>query len=649
MKKIPKHLPHVDGLRALAVTAVIVYHYFEQWLPSGYLGVDLFFVISGFVITGYLRRTNDSSWPSLLSEFYVRRLKRLLPALLFCVLLTSFAIIMLTIRPSETLFQTGATALLGFSNIFLFSQSSDYFSLDSSLNAFTHTWSLGVEEQFYLFYPLLFLILGLSLKKQGKNDKSASFWLIFLTLLSFIAFVTLNSSTPMAAFYLLPTRIWELNIGILSYLALERQWCCRIKGNSELSLSLMVTALFLPLEYKVFATTLLVSSTALFLTSLPNQGLIYNFFSRKPVVTVGLLSYSLYLWHWPILILGRHTLGDHGIALLVLIFLMISISLFSYYVIERPLRYAKWWPSNIGTFILGITIILIAAPLTWNSHTYKNPYKNLLPSALNIPAVVSWVDDVDCHGRQDLAQYNDPLSACLSANRSKDKPNALYLLGDSHAAQLHFMFDEALQESPYVFKFINNLDFPTHLLKKEGQSTTLDYVIKDAKKGDILAIAFHRGHLNPIRDKHLEPSKSVSINSKERLLFKNFSKQFSQLKNRGVNLLLIRDTPLMKIVATSPSCLVQIKLFGTSACQISRQQDLHTRIRQDRFYNALADHFSATCLWDPLDELYRGQPTLDVENREGDGYLMWDWNHISKATSKQLAPAFLKHFKSCFR
>jgi len=218
----PKYLPHVDGLRALAVIAVIVYHYVEQWLPSGYLGVDLFFVISGFVITGYLRRADASNWLALLGEFYARRLKRLLPALLFCVLLSSLALVMLTIRPAAELFHTGATALFGFSNIFLFLQSSDYFSLESSLNAFTHTWSLGVEEQFYLFYPLLFLVLGLAHNKQGQGDKSGSFWLILLTVISFISFIMLNSRAPMAAFYLLPARIWELNIGILSYLALER-------------------------------------------------------------------------------------------------------------------------------------------------------------------------------------------------------------------------------------------------------------------------------------------------------------------------------------------------------------------------------------------------------------------------------------------
>jgi len=556
---------------------------------------------------------------------------------------------MLTIRPAAELFHTGATALFGFSNIFLFLQSSDYFSLESSLNAFTHTWSLGVEEQFYLFYPLLFLVLGLAHNKQGQGDKSGSFWLILLTIISFISFIMLNSRAPMAAFYLLPARIWELNIGILSYLALERQWHCRIKGSAEISVIVMITALFLPPEYKVFATTLLVASTALFLTSSPKQSPIYRLFASKPLVAIGLLSYSLYLWHWPILILGRLTLGDQGSVLLILFPLMISLALFSYYVIERPLRHAQWRPSNFGTLTLGISITLLAAPLTWNSHKYNNPYKNLLPSALNIPAVINWVDDVDCHGQKDLAHYSDPLAACLSADRNNDKPNVLYLVGDSHAAQLHFMFDEALQETPYALRFINNLDFPASLLNKKGNSATLDYLITHAKKDDVLAIAFHRGHLNPSRDKHLDLTKPVIPNSKERLLLEKFSQQFSKLHEKGITLLLVRDTPLMNSVSTSPSCLMQIKLFGSSTCEVSRQQDLHTRIRQDRFYNALADRFSTTCLWDPLDELYRDQPTLDVKNREGNGYLMWDWNHISKATSKQLAPAFLKHFKSCFR
>src|SRR5262249_45131344 len=158
--------PEVDGLRAFAVTGVIIDHFGGRGLPEGLLGVDIFFVISGFVITGSLYRRPGQRLGDLLLGFYVRRVKRLVPALVLCVAVTSIAICMFSPRPGESL-ATGIAALLGASNIYLLIRSTNYFGSLAQLNVFTHTWSLGVEEQFYLIFPLIVWITGFGRRAGG--------------------------------------------------------------------------------------------------------------------------------------------------------------------------------------------------------------------------------------------------------------------------------------------------------------------------------------------------------------------------------------------------------------------------------------------------------------------------------------------------
>ena len=147
--------PDIDGLRGIAVLAVILNHTNENVLPLGYLGVDIFFVISGYVITRSLLRKQHLSPGQFLKEFYARRLRRIMPALLVCILITALLISLFSPKADDSL-QTAMAAVLGLSNLQLMERSTDYFAASTKLNAFTHTWSLGVEEQFYLYYPLIF-------------------------------------------------------------------------------------------------------------------------------------------------------------------------------------------------------------------------------------------------------------------------------------------------------------------------------------------------------------------------------------------------------------------------------------------------------------------------------------------------------------
>ena len=159
--------PDIDAMRGLAVLAVLVFHLNEAWLPGGFTGVDIFFVISGYVVTGSLLNHSTEPLGPRLGGFYLRRIRRLLPNLLLMIGVTSL-MVALIVPPTETrgMFLTAVKALYGWSNNHLLASAKDYFGLDASLNPFLHTWTLGVEEQFYLVFPVLVAAIGLGRRRR---------------------------------------------------------------------------------------------------------------------------------------------------------------------------------------------------------------------------------------------------------------------------------------------------------------------------------------------------------------------------------------------------------------------------------------------------------------------------------------------------
>ena len=222
----------IDGLRAVAVVAVIVHHYFLELLPSGFLGVDVFFVISGYVITQSLVKIEAGSLAGYLAVFYSRRVRRLMPALLFCVAVTSTAFLLLASEPPEEVFRTGALALLGLSNLYLANSANDYFSLATQLNPFTQTWSLSVEEQFYLLYPPLLAFVGLACRPRAGAATGAQKSLFVLSCISLLLYLYLQQRNTPLAFYMMPARFWELCAGGMLYLAAREQQRSRLDRKS---------------------------------------------------------------------------------------------------------------------------------------------------------------------------------------------------------------------------------------------------------------------------------------------------------------------------------------------------------------------------------------------------------------------------------
>ncbi|XDD41535.1 acyltransferase family protein [Leptospira sp. WS60.C2] len=363
----------IDGLRAFAIIAVILNHLNRALCPNGYLGVDLFFVISGFVITKSLMERETSSLVSFLHQFWIRRVKRLLPALSFTVVVSIIITFLFSSHESShstMSIETGLVSLVGMGNLYLANLATDYFSTTAELNAFTHTWSLGVEEQFYLFFPFLFWIFF----HKRKRVVPFFFTLFLFTLLSAFLYRSNFDKHPIKAFYFVHNRFWELSLGSLVFFLSEGM---QTKTNRIQKLYQWISNVLLPL-FIVFLTYFLFDpngnvrpskNDTLFVSLLACAILFFSNNANKAVVIlqlipfqwVGLLSYSLYLWHWPIITFFRWTYGVSFGSIPLILFLCFTFASVSYFWIETPARRLDWkwkfWNSNgkVSPALLGIT------------------------------------------------------------------------------------------------------------------------------------------------------------------------------------------------------------------------------------------------------------------------------------------------------
>ena len=326
-----RYRPEIDGLRAFAVIAVIINHFNKQILPNGYLGVDIFFVISGFVITSSLYQRPSKNFKDFISGFYERRIKRLVPALSFFVLITSITICLFNPETGISL-KTGLTALFGLSNVYLFQKSTDYFTQSTELNIFAHTWSLGVEEQFYILFPFLIWFSGFG--RQTKNGARNLFLIVgALTIASLIGFLYLYPINQSGAYFLMPTRFWEMASGCLLFIGLqERKSIEQLleKVPPILVLTLIVGVMYLPMSWTTASTVAVVALSSILIASLKKQTTAYTFFTNPKIVYIGLISYSLYLWHWSVLSISRWTIGIHWWSAPFQILIMLGLAITSY-------------------------------------------------------------------------------------------------------------------------------------------------------------------------------------------------------------------------------------------------------------------------------------------------------------------------------
>lgn len=331
--------PDIDGLRALAVVPVLLFHAEVPGFAGGFVGVDVFFVISGFLITGMIHEALGTDRWSL-AGFYERRARRLLPAL-FAVLFASIVLFapLLLLNHLQDFANSVIAAALFVSNVF-FWRTTDYFAAPAQFHPLLHTWSLGVEAQFYLFYPLLLMAIRRWL------PGGLFIWLSAMTIIGFAVAWIGTLYSELAAFYLLPTRAWELTLGGLLAVGALRVPRSRAL-NDGLALLGIACIAWAVLTYE--HTTLFpgpgallpcVGAALVIYAGSSGSGVVWRFLAWPPIVLIGLASYSIYLWHWPLLVYAHYwtvtPLGVVGVT--VALAATLVLSLLTWRFIEQPWR-----------------------------------------------------------------------------------------------------------------------------------------------------------------------------------------------------------------------------------------------------------------------------------------------------------------------
>tara|TARA_Y100001960_G_C14780259_1_gene886170 strand:- start:4549 stop:6588 length:2040 start_codon:yes stop_codon:yes gene_type:complete len=450
-----KYRPEIDGLRAIAVLAVIFYHFqitfFGNFFFSGgFIGVDIFFVVSGYLISSIILRELNSTNNFSFIYFYERRVRRLLPVL-FLVMIVSLPAgwMYLLPEPFVDYSKSVLSSLTFVSNFYFWIEGQQYAAESALIKPFLHTWSLSVEEQFYIIFPIL-LLFFFKLLRQYIFILIVALMFLSLTISTFQSF-----TNPAFNFYILSSRIWELLAGsALAYLEIGYGR----KNNQHFSTSLSALGLILiiasiiffneQMPHPSFYTVIPVLGTMLIIWFLNKKDFIYKILSSKLFVGIGLISYSLYIWHYPIMAFDRikefSPSGNDKIQWLILTFIL---SIISYFLVERPFRNKNFISRKVLFTITFFTFIFIAI---MNLYVIKtNGFANSLSGILQKEFVniepknrLKNSKGKICHGIADIKD---------TCNFNTKSNNKIYLIGDSHLAAIMFELKNEILDKNYQF------------------------------------------------------------------------------------------------------------------------------------------------------------------------------------------------------
>ena len=442
--------PDIDGLRAVAVIAVILFHLNAAWLPGGFLGVDIFFVISGYLIGGILYRELSTGTFSL-KRFYLRRMRRILPAFFAVVVFTLIVGAQLMVPGSDewNTARSSAKWSVFFGGNFFSALNTDYFAPTVEVQPLNHLWSLAVEEQFYFIYPLiLWAIMGIIKRilppASSSLTRCVNVVLIALAIASFaLAFLPISlHGTALVPYYLPHLRFGELLIGAILAVAVAQ-------GNLQpsaktatfvgsLSILVLIACLVLPFPN----TTPWFPGFAAALPCIASAGIIYagarpywfaSALSHRAVVFVGKISYSLYLWHWPLLAFAHYALGRElsNTVLAATALLIVLLSLASYYLIEQPLRHLQWSFGRTGLVYYLLPTLLVAGLYMQGRTTPDEMRPYVQRGSLNV-------------GELNFAYKT--IGDSLAENN-------VLIIGNSYTIQLHDFFDKVAKQEGWKATF----------------------------------------------------------------------------------------------------------------------------------------------------------------------------------------------------
>ena len=535
----------IQGLRALAALLVTIFH--AKLLPGGFIGVDIFYVISGYLITGLILREIENTGKLDLQSFYQRRIKRLLPTSVFVLFVT--AIVGMFVLPAITRDALGRdlfAAATYISNYLFAWWENDYQNLDATPSPFIHYWSLAVEEQFYVVWPIFILLLS----RYGKRAVFRG--IAAVTFLSLLLSIYQTLTSPIWAFYSLPTRAWELGFGALLLFVPDTFWKNRfIPWFGVIGIALASFRFDEKTAFPGINALLPVVSTAVLIGSISIWPRAFNDLSNNRISQwLGSISYPLYLWHWPALVLPSSALGRplRIRERIFCIILTIILAHFTSKYIEQPIRHKKIAGKKIYQFFAATTVISLVAGviISFSSSsmiTVKGTdYRFNLVEVMQKPAVYG----DDCHSNYGETESGE----CTYGDLNSETTIVLY--GDSHAAQWF----------PTLLKLANEKGFKLVSLTKSA-CPSVD--VPRADQG-----AYKNVHCETWRDKSIKRIKQIrpaavilssyqyftppsGYSDKNKWWKDGQERLLSSLRGSSDHLIYISDTP--KPLRDIPNCL----------------------------------------------------------------------------------------------
>lgn len=449
-----KYRSEIDGLRAIAVIAVIFFHAGYDFISGGYFGVDVFFVISGYLITSIILREIRNDSFSFIS-FWKKRLRRIFPALLVMINFVLVFSIFFIFRPElYNISGDAISSVFSYANFHMFFKFKDYWGNAAENSYFLHTWSLSLEEQFYLIYPGLILLLY-------KFKRRILLYLTILFSISFMLFIWGVRYNPNQAFFLLPYRMWELCIGGIIGIYHTQYGYFKNKFNVNvfpiLGLILILISFFIKKDNTGIdlITVIPVIGSALIIAFSNSKDFVGKILSYKGFTFIGKISYSLYLWHWPLIVFSKYLYphiyaGFEYLVVPIVLIVTVFISILSYFLVENPIRYSIYSYkfifsffslSLILSFYLSSNLFDVRYKSLFNPVVFHGMYFDISPSkTINSKNKSDKQFGVICPKPEEKFK-NSYCNGGIIKGKSTDSPE-IVVFGDSHGSMWAKLVDE---------------------------------------------------------------------------------------------------------------------------------------------------------------------------------------------------------------
>ena len=625
--------PDIEGLRAVAIGFVVLYHAGLPFLPGGFIGVDLFFVLSGYLITSLLIKELDSSGEINLLRFYARRVRRLLPASTLVVVITCLLeVIIASPMAQMEVLKAALTTTLYASNLYFAHIQLNYFLRSLAPSPLLHTWSLAVEEQFYFVWPIFLLLLS----RAVKSVRIRIVVIVGITILSFIGCVWLSSVNQVTAFFQPLPRAWEFSLGGLLALV-PAHWLnahenlCKRLGIAGLITLLLCGALVTNSAtfpgYIVAIPVLATLATLQAGVGAPSSPAA-RLLSWRPLQYLGKISYSLYLWHWPVLMIAPQVFPSNSAAVRTgCVALSVLLAAITHVAVENPVRFNSLLVPRplltLGIVGLSLMISIGGFAVWWAALNHSAQFRKFTTARNDVPSF---------YGKGCVADLNDAHVKLCSFGEISNPELTVVLFGDSHAAQW-FPAMKNIAESRHwkLVTVIKSACSPMNI-RASRDAGAIEACARWRKRATAAIAEMHpdmvvmsSSSLYPRRDS----SKLIDAAEWER----GSRDIFIAIAGSGTALRVIRDTPHADY--DIPSCLAQLAWNGHASCPpMIRESALNSDIYEAQM-RAAAN--IANVRFIDMSDAICGRDSCQTE--QGDTIKYRDRDHMTSSYAASLANA----------